>query len=134
MNVVGGYVVTDRMLQMFRKRPTAPKAGSEGAGRRPGRVVEERVDVPGRGSTPSSTSPGWSAAACFVLGLHLMNSPATARRGNRLSAGGMTVAVAGHARLAGRPRRRPQPSPAWVIIVVGVRRSAAAPGCTPPGP
>lgn len=28
MNVVGGYVVTDRMLQMFRKRPTAPKADS----------------------------------------------------------------------------------------------------------
>ena len=25
MNVVGGYGVTDRMLQMFRKRPTAPK-------------------------------------------------------------------------------------------------------------
>ena len=25
-NVVGGYVVTDRMLQMFKKRPTAPKA------------------------------------------------------------------------------------------------------------
>jgi NAD(P) transhydrogenase subunit alpha len=31
MNVVGGYVVTDRMLQMFRKKPTAPKAGAEGA-------------------------------------------------------------------------------------------------------
>jgi NAD(P) transhydrogenase subunit alpha len=28
MNVVGGYVVTDRMLQMFRKRPTPPKADS----------------------------------------------------------------------------------------------------------
>ncbi len=26
MNVVGGYVVTDRMLQMFRKRPSAPKS------------------------------------------------------------------------------------------------------------
>jgi NAD(P) transhydrogenase subunit alpha len=25
VNVVGGYVVTDRMLQMFRKRPVAPK-------------------------------------------------------------------------------------------------------------
>jgi len=25
-NVVGGYVVTDRMLQMFKKKPTAPKA------------------------------------------------------------------------------------------------------------
>jgi len=32
-------------------------------------------------------------AAAFVLGLHQMNSPATARNGNRLSAGGMTVAV-----------------------------------------
>jgi len=25
LNVVGGYVVTDRMLQMFRRKPTAPK-------------------------------------------------------------------------------------------------------------
>jgi NAD(P) transhydrogenase subunit alpha len=34
MNVVGGYVVTDRMLQMFRKRPTSPapsKAVESGA-------------------------------------------------------------------------------------------------------
>ena len=29
MNVVGGYVVTDRMLQMFRKKPTAPKPAAE---------------------------------------------------------------------------------------------------------
>jgi NAD(P) transhydrogenase subunit alpha len=27
-NVVGGYVVTGRMLKMFRKRPTAPAATS----------------------------------------------------------------------------------------------------------
>jgi NAD(P) transhydrogenase subunit alpha len=26
MNVVGGYVVTDRMLQMFRKKPVAAKS------------------------------------------------------------------------------------------------------------
>ena len=26
MNVVGGYVVTDRMLQMFKRRPTPPPA------------------------------------------------------------------------------------------------------------
>ena len=35
MNVVGGYVVTDRMLQMFRRKPTTPKpaeaAGEEAA-------------------------------------------------------------------------------------------------------
>ncbi|MGB8651933.1 MAG: NAD(P)(+) transhydrogenase (Re/Si-specific) subunit beta [Mycobacteriales bacterium] len=36
---------------------------------------------------------GLAAATCFVLGLHLMTSPASARRGNRLSAAGMTVAV-----------------------------------------
>jgi NAD(P) transhydrogenase subunit alpha len=36
MNVVGGYVVTDRMLQMFRRR-TTPTAGSESpAGRADG--------------------------------------------------------------------------------------------------
>ena len=34
-----------------------------------------------------------AGAACFVLGLNLMNSPATARNGNLLSAGGMVVAV-----------------------------------------
>jgi NAD(P) transhydrogenase subunit alpha len=28
-NVVGGYVVTDRMLQMFRKKPTTAKAPAE---------------------------------------------------------------------------------------------------------
>jgi NAD(P) transhydrogenase subunit alpha len=36
MNVVGGYVVTDRMLQMFRKKPTAAKATTEGADGAPG--------------------------------------------------------------------------------------------------
>jgi H+-translocating NAD(P) transhydrogenase subunit beta len=34
-----------------------------------------------------------AAATCFVLGLHLMNTPATARRGNQLSTGGMVLAV-----------------------------------------
>ncbi|WP_432840014.1 NAD(P)(+) transhydrogenase (Re/Si-specific) subunit beta [Dactylosporangium sp. CA-092794] len=34
-----------------------------------------------------------AAAACFVLGLHLMNHPARARRGNQLSAAGMAAAV-----------------------------------------
>lgn len=31
MNVVGGYVVTDRMLQMFRKKPVAPKPATDDA-------------------------------------------------------------------------------------------------------
>ncbi len=35
-----------------------------------------------------------AGAVCFVLGLHLMTSPGTARRGNQLSAAGMALAVA----------------------------------------
>jgi H+-translocating NAD(P) transhydrogenase subunit beta len=34
------------------------------------------------------------AASCFVLGLHLMNNPATARRGNQFSTAGMVIAIA----------------------------------------
>ena len=34
-----------------------------------------------------------ACASCFVIGLHLMNAPATARRGNQVSAAGMGVAV-----------------------------------------
>jgi NAD(P) transhydrogenase subunit beta len=33
------------------------------------------------------------AASCFVLGLHLMNTPATARRGNQFSVAGMVIAI-----------------------------------------
>ena len=59
-----------------------------------------------------------TGAACFVLGLHQMNSPATARNGNRLSAGGMAVAVV--ATLVGLATREGGLSgTAWAIIVVG---------------
>ncbi|MGO8956311.1 MAG: NAD(P)(+) transhydrogenase (Re/Si-specific) subunit beta [Streptosporangiaceae bacterium] len=34
------------------------------------------------------------AASCFVLGLHLMNNPATAKRGNYVSSAGMVTAIA----------------------------------------
>jgi NAD(P) transhydrogenase subunit alpha len=32
LNVVGGFVVTDRMLEMFRKRPTPAAGAKSGAG------------------------------------------------------------------------------------------------------
>ena len=57
-------------------------------------------------------------AVCFVMGLHLMNSPATARNGNLLSAGGMLIAVlATLVSLA--TREGGVASVAWAIIVVG---------------
>ena len=54
MNVVGGYVVTDRMLQMFRKSRSPRAEADRGRG------------CPRSGSTPSSSSPGWPAppASC----------------------------------------------------------------------
>jgi len=46
----------------------------------------------------NTTTLGWAAyltaAVLFVVGLHLTSTPSTARRGNRLSAAGMMVAVA----------------------------------------
>jgi len=33
------------------------------------------------------------AAVCFIVGLKLLSSPATARRGNQIAALGMTIAV-----------------------------------------
>ena len=65
-----------------------------------------------------------AAAACFVLGLHLMNSPVTARRGNLLSAAGMVTAVtatfavlvqAGSVRLV-----------AWLVLAAGALAGAGA--------
>ena len=44
------------------------------------------------------------SAVCFVVGLHLMNAPATARRGNRISAAGMAVAILTTAVVLGHDR------------------------------
>ncbi len=57
-------------------------------------------------------------AAGFVIGLHMMNSPATARNGNKISAGGMTIAVGTTlAWLVLRPGGLSMT--AWVIIIAG---------------
>ena len=111
-NVVGGYVVTGRMLKMFRRKA----AGARGTGRRraaarkPPAAARPRPTgtprfprsprrTPGRRGTAMNTFTTniqlvyVLAAACFVVGLHLMNSPATARRGNQVSTAGMAIAI-----------------------------------------
>jgi NAD(P) transhydrogenase subunit beta len=59
-------------------------------------------------------------AAAFVLGLHRMNSPATARNGNLLSAGGMALAILGTVVLIVTGRAGAVSSVAWPIIGAGV--------------
>ena len=56
-------------------------------------------------------------AAAFVIGLHQMNSPATARQGNRVSAAGMAIAVL--ATIVWLASRGELPIEAILIIVVG---------------
>jgi NAD(P) transhydrogenase subunit beta len=65
-----------------------------------------------------------AAAACFVIGLHLMNSPATARRGNQVSTAGMAVAIldtlvllihSGTVTAAG-----------WIVLIAGALIGSAA--------
>src|SRR5438552_8010031 len=61
----------------------------------------------------------WLAgAAAFVLGLMRMNSPATARNGNLVSAGGMALAIAATAVILAV--NSTINGVAWVIIVLGV--------------
>ena len=63
------------------------------------------------------------AAACFVVGLHLMNSPATARRGNQVSTGGMVIAIA--ATLVLLIHDGTVTGIGWTVIIVGALLGSA---------
>ena len=63
------------------------------------------------------------AAACFVVGLHLMNSPATARRGNQVSTAGM--AIAGVATLILLIHDGTVTAVGWTVLIVGTLLGAA---------
>ena len=57
------------------------------------------------------------AAACFVIGLHLMNSPATARRGNQVSMAGMIIA--GIATLVLMIHYGTVTTTGWIVLIAG---------------
>jgi len=65
-----------------------------------------------------------AAAALFVVGLHLMNSPVTARRGNLLSAAGMTAAIV--ATLAVLVEGGAVNPTAWLVVIAGTAVGAVA--------
>ncbi len=66
VNVVGGFLVTQRMLEMFRKK----------------KMTANQVTL-------------WYlvASVCFILALKGLSHPETARRGNCFGIAGMTIAV-----------------------------------------
>lgn len=65
-----------------------------------------------------------AAAACFVIGLHLMNSPKTARRGNLLSAAAMAVAIAATAILLITDGAIT--TTGWLVLLAGAAVGSAA--------
>ncbi len=58
-----------------------------------------------------------ASASCFVLGLHLMNTPATARRGNQVSTCGMITAIA--ATLALIIHTGGISATGWIVMIAG---------------
>jgi len=68
VNVAGGFLVTQRMLEMFRKKTEM---------KRPNQITLWYL-------LPS---------VCFILALKGLSSPTTARRGNAFGIAGMTIAV-----------------------------------------
>jgi NAD(P) transhydrogenase subunit beta len=64
------------------------------------------------------------AAAGFVFGLHLMNSPATARRGNQVSTVGMTIAMI--ATLILLIHDGTVTAAGWTVIIIGALLGSAA--------
>jgi H+-translocating NAD(P) transhydrogenase subunit beta len=64
------------------------------------------------------------SASCFVLGLHMMNSPATARRGNQVSTSGMIIAIA--TTLAIVVHEGGITSTGWAVMIAGTAIGGAA--------
>jgi H+-translocating NAD(P) transhydrogenase subunit beta len=62
-------------------------------------------------------------AALFVVGLHLMNSPATARRGNQVAQAGMVIAVIATLVLLGHDGT--VTAAGWTVIIVGALLGSA---------
>jgi NAD(P) transhydrogenase subunit beta len=106
-NVVGGFLITDRMLKMFKKE------GDDAAGGRRGPRIE--ILVPAvfcllaaflailhwfgvLGDAPAQTILSFLyilSAVLFILGLKGLSSPKWARQGMLLAAFGMAVAIVG---------------------------------------
>ena len=74
VNMVGGFVVTDRMLQMFKGRRPATRRTPRGSRReRPVADLDALVYL--------------ALRVCFILALKGLSSPETARSGNLIGAG-----------------------------------------------
>ena len=95
-NVVSGYLITDRMLKMFKRREPSPAAAAVLvpigmlAVTRPGATGAADGLVP-----PFTQASYLIATGLFVLSLKWLSAPTTARRGVIAGEAGMALAVLG---------------------------------------
>ena len=145
INMVGGFLVTDRMLEMFKSKPKHAGKGRGRAGRREALaagLVGPAAEV-GCGESPAPTERGRLmihaplattflqsesfiyvlyivAFALFIQGLRGLSGPTSAVRGNRTAAVGMAIAVIATLLNPGEGN--------WGLIALG-SRSALRWGC-----
>jgi NAD(P) transhydrogenase subunit beta len=107
-NVVGGFLITDRMLKMFKSERDRTVQRSLGTGARLALIVllaalgaaaywfrELRASLHGADLTQALKFSYILSAALFILGLKGLSSPRYARRGMFLAEFGMVMAVVG---------------------------------------
>ena len=88
INIVGGFMVTDRMLGMFSRKPK-PKARRR---RRRRATPDDPLAVLEPGGD-GATALYIVAFSLFIIGVKQGTHPTTAKRGNLIAAVGMAVAV-----------------------------------------
>ena len=86
-NVVGGFVVTDRMLEMFKKREPARRSTRPRTARAPADVSAQPPNL-----------LYLITIVTFILALRFLSDPAHARRGNQIGAAGMVARDRRHVR------------------------------------
>ena len=113
INIVGGFMVTDRMLGMFSKKPK-PKADADGDEKDGIADASVAVLKPGGDVATASTS---SPSRCSSSGSNAGTHPTTAKQGNLIAAAGMAVAVVTTLLLDGMGN--------WGLIAIGLAAGSA---------
>ncbi len=133
INIIGGFFVTDRMLEMFKRKPEAPRAseGERCAAPEQGRIAGGQELILAIAAVSPNVINGLYivAFALFILGLRGLTGPRTAVRGNLTAAAGMAIAFVATLLHPGDVSRVRTP---WLIALglvlgVGDRHSRGAP-------
>ena len=106
INVVGGFLVTDRMLEMFKSKPKEQVEGAPEEGARRDAAPPLASFLQDRDFIAVLYIVSFSL---FIYGLMGLTGPKTAVRGNRIAAVGMAIAVIATLLIPGHRQLGPDP-------------------------